>query len=166
MQQEACSVGTWGMQNEKRGRYSHRSWDLLRVFPSTPRPPYTKSVWSDTGVMVCIERPSGAQVEGMSLFNIQFITGLKWMNKNEASMKTREEGLTTESRSRSPGLSRTCPTLLPPVNNQKLSFRREQSYTQQMWASVTDGKHHSVFINTSSIPKYHNCAVSPEHRGS
>lgn len=35
--------------------------DLLRVFPSTPSPPYMKSVWSDVGVMVNIERPSGAE---------------------------------------------------------------------------------------------------------
>lgn len=117
----------------KRGQYYCSSWDLLRVFPSTPRPPYMKSVWSDMGVMVCIERPRGEQYEQVLLVErrVEQQSVKHWSKKllQKWNMWYRSQlmcvkvknffwgGVTIGSRSRFPGLSRTGPTLPTPVNN-------------------------------------------------
>lgn len=46
---------------EKRQTLIICGQNLLSVFPSVPRPPYMKSVWSDTGVMVNMERAIGTE---------------------------------------------------------------------------------------------------------
>lgn len=41
--------------------------DLLKESPVILSPPNRKRVWSDTGVRVCMERPTGTKDEGKSL---------------------------------------------------------------------------------------------------